>query len=195
LEILVALVVLGFLMIGLTQGVQYGLAAWGAQQRMIASYGDMDAVDRALRELVEHMYPGNYADAPQIIGTAHRMSFTTDLPFAGSAVAGRRADVELLVDAGHRLLLRWTPHVHAVRLGPPPVPDQTELMRNVDRLELSYLPRPTSRRGSAASAPVWTSTWDQQVLPALVRIRLVASGERAKRWPDIIAAPLNEQPD
>jgi general secretion pathway protein J len=195
LEILVALVVLGFLMIGLTQGVHYGLVAWGAQQRMIASYGDMDAVDRALRRLVEHMYPGTYADAPQVIGTAHRMSFTTDLPFAGSAVAGQRADVELLVDTDHRLLLRWTLHVHAVRLGPPPVPDQTELMRNVDRLELSYLPRPNTKRGSGVSAPAWTSIWDQQVLPALVRIHLVPNGARAKRWPDIIAAPMNEQPE
>ncbi len=193
LEVLVALVVLGFLMVSLTQGVQFGLAAWGARQRATGNFGDMDAVDRSLRGLVEHMYPGSYTDAPQLRGTAHAASFTTDLPFAGGAVDSRHADVELLVESGRRLVLRWTPHVHAVRLQAPPAPTQTELLRNVERLEISYLPRPRSRRGAAPVAPVWTSTWAEPVLPALIRIRLVTTSAYGKPWPDIVAAPLNER--
>ena len=41
LELLVALVVLGFLMVGLTQGVRTGLAMWGAQTRRLGETGEL----------------------------------------------------------------------------------------------------------------------------------------------------------
>ena len=52
LEMLVVLVVLGFLMVGLTQGVRAGLTMWGAQTRRVGETADLDAGARVLRRLL-----------------------------------------------------------------------------------------------------------------------------------------------
>ena len=46
LEMLVALVVLGFLVLGLAQGVRTGLALWAAQNRRMSETGELDSVAR-----------------------------------------------------------------------------------------------------------------------------------------------------
>jgi general secretion pathway protein J len=52
LEMLVALVVLGFLMVGLTQGLRAGLTMWGAQTRRVGETADLDAGARVLRRIL-----------------------------------------------------------------------------------------------------------------------------------------------
>ena len=52
LEMLVALVVLGFLMVGLTQGSRFGIQAWRHQADMIAAHDQFDSIDRTLRQLL-----------------------------------------------------------------------------------------------------------------------------------------------
>lgn len=188
LEILVALVVLGFLMAGLAQGTRFGLRAWGAQSRLIDARAELDAVDRTLRRLVEGMDPGGPNQAPLIEGGRATLAFTSELPAAAAAVT-RRADVALLVDAGGRLVLRWTPRLNAVRFGPPPPLQEVELLRGVARLELAYWPKPT-REAPAAS---WREGWAEPALPELVRIRLVFPPGDGRRWPDIVAAPMRER--
>jgi general secretion pathway protein J len=186
LEIMVALVVLGFLMLGLTQGTRFGLAAWDRQARTVAARSDLDAVDRALRRLIEQAEPGDDANPPHFAGGSGALAFATELPLAAGALPTRRAEVELAVDAAHRLVLRWTANLHAVRAAPPP-PQEAELLRGVDRLELGYL-RP------AASGGGWSSSWNGPVLPELIRIRILFAGADRRHWPDIVAAPLREQP-
>ncbi|WP_457836108.1 PulJ/GspJ family protein, partial [Staphylococcus aureus] len=58
LEILVALVVLGFLLAGLAQGTRFGLQAWGMQTRNVLRQADMDGTYRVLRAMVEAADPG-----------------------------------------------------------------------------------------------------------------------------------------
>jgi len=186
LEILVALVVLGFLMLGLTQGTRFGVAAWDRQTRTVAARGDFDAVDRALRRLIEQADPGDDTNPPRFAGSPGGLSFATQLPLAAGALPTRRADVELAVDAARRLVLRWTPNLHAARAAGP-APQEAELLRGVDRLELSYL-SPPSRGGG------WSSSWKGPVLPELVRIRILFAGSDRRHWPDIVAAPLLDQP-
>lgn len=182
LEILVALVVFGFLMAGLTQSVQFGLAAWRSQSQMIDNRSELDAVDRALRRLVERIAPGRPVDPPNIDGTAARLVFTSDLPAAATALASRHADMALEVDAAHRLVLRWTPHLHAVRLGPPPPPETTELLHGVDHVVLSYW--------TPAGGGGWRSAWRDRVPPTLIRIQIVFAPGDPRHWPDIVAAPM-----
>ena len=189
LEVLVALVVLGFVMAGLSQGTRFGLRAWGAQSRLIDARGELDAVDRTLRRLVEGMDPGGPNQDPLIEGAADTLAFTSELP-AAAAAATRRADVALLVDAGGRLVLRWTPRLNAVRFGPPPPPEEAELLRGVAGVDLAYWPRPTPD----APAAGWRGGWTEKALPALVRIRLVFPPGDGRRWPDIVAAPMRERP-
>lgn len=184
LEILVALVVFGFLMVGLSQGVRFGLTAWGAQARTIAQRGDVDAVDRALRRLVRQMDPGTRADPPRIAGTEARFTFTSTLPIGAD---GGVADMLLAVDGRNRFVLRWTPHLHAVRTGPPPPPHSEVLLSGVERVQFAYwLPEEAGGR--------WVRDWTARRLPALVRIRIVFPVGDRRHWPEIVAASVRANP-
>ena len=177
LELLVGLVVLGFILAGLTQGVRYGLRAADAQTRLVDSRGELDAVDRALRRLLVEADPGSSRDGPTLSGTAARIGFVSVLPAAVSGFVGQQADVALGVDAARRLVLRWSPHLHARRFGPVPAPQEVEILRGVQRLEVAYW-----RDG-------WWPSWDESVMPALVRLRIVFPPGDGRHWPDIVAAP------
>jgi general secretion pathway protein J len=182
LEVLVALTVLGFLMVGLTQGVRFGLLAWDRQSRITDARMELDALDRLLRRVIEQMDPGTRRDPPVIEGATGSIAFRTDLGPAAGALGVRDAEARLAV-AGGQLVLSWRPHLRAIRFGPPPAPDTTVLLRGVAALEIAYW-------GEGG----WQSNWAERRLPALVRLRLrFAEGDR-RRWPDIVAAPLREAP-
>lgn len=188
LELLVALVVLGFILAGLSQGVRYGLRATDVQARTLAEQGELDAVDRALRRLIEQMDPSSARDGPGLRGGAARMVFASELPEAAVTQSGgqptRRAEVSLGVDGARRLVLRAVPRPAGKPFGPPPPPLETELLRGVDRIELAYWPR--------GPAPRWTGAWTADSLPLLIRLRVVFPPGDRRRWPDIVAAPKRE---
>lgn len=181
LEVLVALVVLGFLMAGLAGGVRLGMLAWGAQDRAIAAHGELDAVDRALRHLIEQADPGDPTHAAGVGGGATRLALVTRLP----AASDRAVEAALLVESGQRLVLRWTPRRFGRPIGPPPPAQQTELLGGVDAVQFAYW----ARSGEGG----WRSAWDNQDPPALIRIRL-RFADATRRWPDIVAAPARERP-
>ena len=188
LELLVALVVLGFLVVGLTQGVRAGLTMWGAQTRRMGETGELDASARALRVLLA----GISVPSPAAVGrgTAGTMKFegrSDSLVFVGDMPTGlgttRRANITLEL-AQDRLVLRWTPHRHEQTTAPEPEPVETDLVRGVARVDFAYW-------GSSAAdqAPGWQAQWDSFNRPELIRVRLAfAKGDR-RRWPDLIAAP------
>ena len=190
LEMLVVVAVLGFLMVGLTQGVRGGLALWNAQQRRLGETGELDASARVLRNLLTGVAaptPGGFgpgaAVGGQIKGDASHLSFVGDLPTGLGTT--RRADITIELDHG-RLVLRWTPHRHEILFGPPPQPTVTELISGVSGLQISYWGSPTPDQ------PVqWQQQWDgTAAAPQLIRIGLVfAKGDR-RHWPALIVAPV-----
>lgn len=181
LEVLVALVVLGFLMAGLAGGIRLGLRAWGAQDRAIAAHADLDAVDRALRHLISQADPGDPTHAAGIGGTASRLALVTRLP----AASDRAVEAALFVDAGHHLVLRWTPRRFGRPIGPPPPAQQTALLDGVDAAQFAYW----ARNGEGG----WRGAWDGNDPPALIRVHLRFT-DAARHWPDIVAAPARERP-
>ena len=181
LEVLVALVVLGLVITGLGQGLRFGLDATVRQERQSIERGDLDAVDRLLRRLVTQIDPGTERDPALLAGTPAALAFTTDLGAAASALSTSRANVRLAVEAS-QLVLRWQPAIHAVRLTPPPQPEQAVLLDGIQRIDLAYF-------GSVGSTPpTWNTTWQERTPPLLIRIRLVFP-QPTRHWPDIIAAP------
>lgn len=187
LEVLAALVVLGFLVLALNAGTRFGTLAWHTQARDLRLRGDLDPVDRTLRHLVEAMDPGSPVDPPAIEGTAHALGFTTDMPLDGGPPSGR-ADVALLVDASHRLVLRWSTHLHVARLASPTPQQQTVLLDGVRQIDFSYW--------SAGPGGIgWVDGWNRLLPPALVRIHLDFIEANRRRWPDIVVAPMLVQPD
>ncbi len=188
LEVLVALVVFGLLMAGLSQGVRVGLRAWSMQARQSARWSDLDAVDRTLRGLIARMDPGGQRRDPLLRGGPHAFAFTTELPQAAAAMGTSRADVALGVDADHRLVLRWRPAEHVVRFAPPPPPRVAVLLDGVAALDLQYWRPP-----AGVQAGAWLRAWSGRRLPALVRLH-IAFADPARRWPDIVAAPARVRP-
>lgn len=184
LEMLVALAVLGLLLGLLGDGVHLGLQAWQAQARTVAGRGDLDAVDRLLRGLLARMDPGSTTVAPFVLGGRDRLLFTATLPEGAAGGAPLLADIALGVDAGQRLVLRWTPHRHEHRLGAPPAPQTVPLLSDVAGIELSYWPRKPPW--------IWRDAWSGPRLPGLVRIRLQSPAGGPPAWPDIVTAPMRD---
>jgi general secretion pathway protein J len=186
LEVLVALAVLGFLIVGLTQGMRLMAQVYSRQQRMFDAVSGLDATDRTLRRLVEQMDPSADSAKLRLQGGAHAMRFVTALPLTARALQIRQAEVTVYVDGLHQLMLRWTPWRHGERVGPAPAPAETVLLQGVDRVDVFYLPR--DFRAS------WRTTWSDPELPASVRIHIAFPVGDSRRWPDIVARPMRDRP-
>lgn len=187
LEILVALTVLGFILLGLGQGLRFGLTAWTMQSRTIAARDDLGAAERLLRGLIARMEPGTADDPPPLRGLPGAMQFQTSLPLAADLLRFRTAEAALGVDGEHRLVLRLTPNPRAIPIGPARTVIEETLLNGLDRIELAYW-RPAQRNAAGA----WVRNWAAQDLPGLVRIRLIFPQGDARHWPDIVAAPLRD---
>jgi prepilin-type N-terminal cleavage/methylation domain-containing protein len=178
LEVLVVLVLLGMLLTGLAQGTSLSLLAFGEQSRLTERFADLDSVHRTLRQLIQNAAPGSEWEQSEFVGTAHSAAFTTVVPVANAASSVTRADVEVSVDSGHRLMLFWAAHLHAIRTGLPAAPLATLLLPGVTDFELSYWPTPGGG---------WTSAWHDAKPPRLVRIRITDGHET---WPDLVATTM-----
>src|SRR5438034_9834053 len=102
LEMLVVLGVLGFLMVGLTQGVRAGLTIWGAQTRRVAETADLDAGARVLRRLLSRI--SLLSAGGILLGTEKFEARPDSLMFVGDLPTGfgttRRADITLELHEG-----------------------------------------------------------------------------------------------
>ena len=187
LEMLVVVTVLGFLIIGLTQGVRTGLTLWEAQSRRVGETAELDAAARILRALLSGIAPSpsvgptGGAGGLELKGSAASLAFVGDLPTGLGTT--QRADITLELSRG-RLVLRWTPHRHELSTADASPPTETELVGNVERLDLAYWG--TSSSGQETG---WQAQWDGPAIPELIRVRLVFSANDRRRFPDLIAAP------
>ncbi len=183
LELIVVLVVLGFLLTASSRACGLGFSAWNKQSAEVGTRDQLDATDRALRLMIDQFDPGTDGGDQKFIGKADNFFFRTQLPSA-VALATRRIDATLLVDTRHRLVLRWVLAPHEERLGPRPALTETELLSGVDQMVLSYW-HPADDNGG----PAWVSEWASMAPPRLVKIHLAFPKGDRRRWPDIIAGP------
>ncbi len=188
LEVLVALVVLGLLMVTLSEGVRVGLKAWALEGRMEGQAGKLEATDRALRQLIERALPTDPQATDGFTGGPHVLSVVTTLPEGYGAPSTHEADATLLVVNGNRLELLWRPH-YSRWIVPPPPPSAIPLMDDVQQIEFAYW-----QPASASQQGHWLAAWPAGSLPPLVRIRIVSPPGNANRhWPDIVVAPMQDR--
>lgn len=178
LELLIAIVVLGLVIVLLDQGVAFGLRATATQQRQQDRHGDLEAVDRAIRHLVAQADPGIFPEPPPFRGTAHTLTLVSDLPAAATG-ADERVDAMLLL-TGSQLRLRWTRRRHVTPFGPAPRPRETVLLDGVRSFDLAYY-----------DGTAWASSWTADHLPILVRATMRFTDER-RHWPPLEIAPARE---
>jgi general secretion pathway protein J len=183
LEMLAALAVFGFLLVGLSQTVRFGLTAWRQDARMSDGKTDLEAVDRVLRSVIENLSPGEDTAQPSIDGAAATLSGVTRLRVPGLGLEPVRIEAGLAV-SGRRLVLRWRPYHHGTALGTPPPALETPLAAGVSRIGIEYWRPPGT----------WVSQWHEPDLPLLIRLRVTFAGPDAPRWPDIVVAPLLSRP-
>ncbi len=178
LELLIAVAVLGLVIVLLDQGVAFGLRATATQQQVQDRHGDLEAVDRALRQLIAKADPGFFPEPPPFRGTAGDVTFVSEL--ANSPTGEReRVDARLLL-SGDQLRLRWTKRRHVVPFGPPPQPQDLLLLTGIKSLDIAYF-----------NGVAWASTWQGERLPQLIRVTLRFTDDR-RRWPPIEIAPSRE---
>ncbi len=183
LEVLAALAVLGLLLAGLSQGMQFGLRAWDMQARDVAWRNDIEAADRSIRLVIGRLRSAaELRDRPALIGGPQSCELVTLLPPHATDLAGPVA-ARLEVDAAHRLVLRWLPEPHVTWFGPPAPPQEAVLLDRVERVEFAYWKQQAGGGGG------WQRAWGEAEPPSLVRLRIVFPRGDARRWPDIVAAP------
>ena len=188
LEVLIAVAVFGFVLLEIQQGVRYGLLALTTESRLTGRSADLDTVDRTLRGLIARMDPGSQTDPPQLAGDSSRFSFTTDLPTQTGAGLYRHVDVILSVDAAHRLVMGWTPHLHArVRPALSALSEAT-MLTGVKSVRFTYL------NPSGSGHTGWSENWTGLYLPRLVRIHLEFPSGDERHWPDIVGKPEQDRP-
>jgi len=173
LEIVVALAVVGLVLAALAQGMHFGRLAWTNDSRLVNRDDDLSALDEVLRHLIEGANPGDDAGPAPFLGDTDRLEFITGPSNVRTAAPTRRVEAILQVDADRRLVLRWRPYLHALHLGPPQRFTDTELLRGVSRIELSFWRADTG----------WAGTWTFPDLPRLVRIRLLFPEGDPRHWP------------
>jgi len=176
LEMLVALVVFGLVMAGLTQTFRYGLSVWSSGPRKIAEPENLAAMDAALTRMIAQMSPDKFTGLPD------RLAFTTALP-ASAGLPTALADVAILTAPNGMLELRYAQHPPGIPLTRPPPPRIEVLADGITGFSVSYL------TPQANGAPAWEQSWPGNGLPLLVRLHIsLASG---RDWPDLIAAPVS----
>jgi general secretion pathway protein J len=177
LEVVVALVVLGFILAGLAQAAHFGMSAWGLETRYADNAAELERVDRVIRDLIEQAAPAaNNGDKP-FAGQEHRLLFITELPDEPEDQPVRRAQVSIGVDDKHRLVMRWQPDANATPLMPLPPPKEIVLAEGLERIDLAY-------RQAASDGGKWSKVWTDSPLPALVQIHFVLANGKHK-WPDM----------
>ncbi|MGI4942077.1 MAG: prepilin-type N-terminal cleavage/methylation domain-containing protein [Janthinobacterium lividum] len=187
LEVVVALVVLGMVVVGLAQGLRFGLLAWDRQAVAMNRDGNLDAASRTLRRLIAAMDPAPDARGSAILGTSDRLAFTAELPVGDPAFPTRLADLKLGVNAAHRLVLCWVPHLHARAMATLPASEIT-LLESVASVTIAYY------TATAGHPPGWIDRWDDIDPPLLVRLHIVFV-DATLRWPDLIIAPMRRRDD
>jgi len=186
LETLVALLVLSLIVLGLAQGLRFGLAAWDHQTAAINRDGALDATDRTLRTLIAGILPGSDQRSPAVLGSQATFAFTASMPRQAPTGPVRLADIILHVDRSQRLVVTWSPHLHVRQAAAMPRRDEV-LLTGVSHLTLAYF------QGSTASRPAgWVDQWHSADPPELVRIHIAFIEQRID-WPDIVVAPMQER--
>jgi general secretion pathway protein J len=183
LEIIVALIVFGFLAAGLSQTVRFGLSAWRTENRLSDKRGDLEAVDRALRMVVRNLDPGDDTGRPAIVGTDNTLTGISRMPLPLAGLAEAPVEIGVAV-SGNRLILRWRSYSHTEPLTTPPIPAETTLVGDVEHLSITYW-QPTGG---------WLNAWRRPDLPRLIRLRIAFRGDHATHWPDLVIAPVLSQP-
>jgi general secretion pathway protein J len=181
-EVMIAVVVLGFIMVGLSQAQRFGIGAWSVQAKLAMRAADMERVDRVLRLVISEASAPLSGDDKPFVGQEHRFLLVTRLPDQPPTQPVRRAQVAIGVNEKNQLVMNWQPHANAIAIIPPPIAPPIVLLEGVDHIDVTY-------QQSEDDGGKVMSRWDDSSLPALVLIHIVMKDSR-RTWPVVQVATM-----
>ena len=191
-ELLVGLILLGFIMVAVTGGLQIGLIGADRVTARAAKGDVLRGVHAFLRDNLQAARPIRWTldDGRSVLafeGTRDRLSFVSDMPSYPKIGGLYKLTLE---HRGQDLLLtRFLTDGRAPGFTLDGAVAEV-IADNVSVLRLAYF-----GRAGGLGAPDWHDTWaNARTLPDLIRVE-IGRGSTASNWPTFIFAPrLGEQP-
>ena len=188
-ELLVALIVLGFISVLMLGGLRFGARAWEAGGARIERVADVQVAQRFLRRQIAAARPlasrqDGHATAIGFEGDGEEMRLIAPLP-AYLALGGLYR-ISLFVDehdGRDRLMLTWQLHQSEKDDDIRPAEGQESvLIDDVLDVEFEYF-----ALGPEDGDGEWLDQWvAEDGLPALVRVRVKFDEDDARRWPELV---------
>jgi len=185
-ELLVALVIMGFISLMLASSLHTGIMAWHRTDALDATSGDLLSSRTLLEDRVGFAYP--YYDltdptAPLVRfeGTEDHMVFLAPTPLAigGAGFARYRLSIEA-DETGARLMLAASREQAWDDTAEP-----SPLVERAAAITLDYF---GADEGDGSLR--WQASWtNRRRLPRLIRIRVQFGAGDLRVWPDLIIAP------
>ncbi len=192
-ELLVALVLLGFISVLMLGGLRFGARAWEAGEARTQRVVDVQVAQRFLRRQISAARlpvarQDGRAAATGFEGDVGQLRLIAPLP-AHLALGGLYR-VSLFVDeqdGRDRLMLAWQLYQSEEDDDVRPAEGQESvLVDDVLEVEFGYL-RVDAEDGNAE----WVDRWEGEAgLPALVRVEVTFDDDDGRTWPPLIVAPM-----
>ena len=191
-ELLVALVLLGFISVLMLGGLRFGARAWEAGEARTQRVADVQVAQRFLRRQISAARPlvarqDGRAAATGFEGDGAQLRLIAPLP-AHLALGGLYR-VSLFVDeqdGRDRLMLAWQLYQSEEDDVGLAEGQESVLVDDVLEVEFGYL-RVDAEDGDAE----WVDRWEGEAgLPALVRVEVTFDDDDGRYWPPLIVAPM-----
>ncbi len=196
-ELMVAVVLTGFLTLLVYGGLRLGYRSWEAISERQAQIGEVYQTQSALRRLLgrvplRHLRDQNNQLQAPLYGAASRMIFLTPLPNASGGESLFWVSLgESLSETGEVQLVMYSQAFNDAEPLDWALLQQTLLTesepkilvsRGVSRVSFEYL------EDSEDKVPEWQPEWSEQThLPALIRLQLET--DASLLWPELFVAP------
>lgn len=188
LEVLIAATLMSIMMVLLLGSLRVGAASWDRGEQRFDRTSQLSVVQSFLRKHLSAALPWKMGDAErvgaQFIGTRRSFDYVGFLPsqiraglYRFSFFVGRRGEQKSLrvsvtsLDASQE----------DVKI------EDLEILPDVEDVRFAYL-----GRGAPDAKPTWVEEWSEDIVPALVSIRVELPGQDP--WPAMLIAPRLDPP-
>lgn len=158
-ELLVVILLLGFIALGIGGGIHFGARVWESSEQRIAGDNENDHAQGILRSLLASALPRQQGGFVTFEGRTTRLVFDAE-PLPAMGIAGvARIEVDILPALGKRQL-----RLRAYPVADPAKRRETILAADIGPVEFAFL-------DAAEAVPTWLASWrDRNRLPDAVRL-------------------------
>jgi prepilin-type N-terminal cleavage/methylation domain-containing protein len=175
-ELLVVLLLLGFIAAAMSAGMQFGTRVWERSEARISTSQADDTAQTALRDLLSSATPRMEDGLARFHGEPDYVAFDATPPVAFGASGMAHVEIALAPgEAGSSLTIKVTSLIDGKKSR------QVQLADHLGNVRFAYL-------DAAGEVPAWLDYWrDRPHLPAAVRLKAEMAGGVGAPWPVFVA--------